>query len=456
MLGRLSSAGALVGVVALTATGAAFAACTGPGAPSNTETKCLTAVQIPGKPLRSYDISWVNPQRAEYYLADRSNAAIDILNTRSATFKRFLDGSAGNGGKSVFVGVKLNGAGTAVNNDISGPDGVVTHGRWLYAGDGDSTLKVFDLDGPNAMAQPPVNTGGKTRVDEMALTTDGEVLLAINNAEDPPYGNLMTANGDRSFSSVALVSKIYIDPVLFPGTPGIEQPVWDPKTRRFYVSVPILGRPGGCGTATCDGGLMVIDPTTVTPGVMVLGAFNPATNTGVLQLSDCGPNGATLGPHDNLLLGCTPANNPTNDSTLVINATTKHYTHVNGIVGSDEVWFNKGDGRYYTGSNRNCKTAPPCPTAADQAAVLGVIDATSVLIETIPQSSGSHSVAADSKRNRIFVPQSAPVSVVGAGGDTTAVGAGICGSTNGCVAVYVHNVDRDDDDERERHGEHDD
>jgi len=40
--------------------------------------------------------------------------------------------------------------------------------------------------------------------------------------------------------------------------------------------------------------------------------------------------------------------------------------------------------------------------------------------------------------NRIFVPQVAPVSVVGAGGDTTnpSVGAGICGTINGCVAVY--------------------
>jgi hypothetical protein len=78
--------------------------------------------------------------------------------------------------------------------------------------------------------------------------------------------------------------------------------------------------------------------------------------------------------------------------------------------------------------------------------VLGVIDATSILIETIPQSSGSHSVAADSKRNLIFVPQNAPVRIVGAGGDTTAVGEGICGSTNGCIGVFIHHVDRDRDD----------
>jgi len=176
---------------------------------------------------------------------------------------------------------------------------------------------------------------------------------------------------------------------------------------------------------------------------MVVGAFDPVTNTGMLQLSDCGPNGATVGLHDNLMLGCTSANNSANTSTLVINAATKHFSHVNGIVGSDEVWFNKGDERYYTGTNRQ-----------PGGAVLGVIDSTSVLIETIPQSSGSHSVAADSKRNLIFVPQSAPVAVVGAGGDTTNVGANICGSNNGCIAVYEHDVDGDRD--RDRDDDHGD
>jgi hypothetical protein len=426
--------------------------CTGPGAPATTETKCLTAVQIPGAALRSYDISWVNPNRSEYYLADRSNSAIDIIDTRHVTFKRFL-------GKGQFVGVKLNGAGTAVNNDISGPDGVVTHGRWLYAGDGDSTLKVFDLDSPDVSAlKATVSTGGEARVDEMALTPDGELLLVANNADTPPFGTLFAANGDRNFNSVndgSRISKITIDPVAFPDTPGIEQPTWDPKTKRFYVSVPILGKPGGCGTATCDGGMMVIDPNAVTPGTYVLGPFNPATNIGVLALSNCGPNGITVGPNDNLLLGCTPANNPANDSTLVINATTKNFSHVNKIVGSDEVWFNSGDGRYYTGSNRNCTTSAPCPAATQQTAVLGVIDGTSVLIETIPQSSGSHSVAADSKRNLIFVPQSAPVAVVGSGGDTTATGAGICGSTNGCVGVYSHQVDKDKDNHGHEGDDHD-
>ena len=425
---------------------AAFAACTGPGAPTDTQTRCLTAVQIPGNPLQSYDISWVNPERAEYYLADRSNAGIDVIDTRTLTFMRTIGG---------FVGAKKRANGTVIN-DVSGPDGVVSHGKWLYAGDGNSTLKVIDLDAPPASAiRQSIDTGGTTRVDEMALTADGELLLAANNAEDPPFATLFRANGDEPVSNTMILTKITVSPAIVPEGAGLsmEQPAWDPKTRRFYVSIPVIANnPAGCnfdagaGPVTCDGGLLVVDPAALTGSTAVIGAFNPATNTGVVALHACGPNGATVGVHDNLLLGCTPANNPSDVTTLVINAKTKNFANIANITGSDEVWFNKGDRRYYTASNRNCKVAgAPCPNASQQAAVLGVIDSTSVLIETVPQSSGSHSVAADSKRNLIFVPQSAPAAVA-PGGDTTAVGAGICGnSSNGCVAVYRHHVDEDGD-----------
>jgi hypothetical protein len=433
-----------VSVLVLAAGSALAAPCTGPGAPTTTQTKCLTAVQIPDNPLRSFDISWVNPDRAEYHLADRSNAGIDIIDTRHNSFKRRLPG---------FVGVVLNSAGTAVNNNLSGPDGVTSHGRWLYAGDGDSTLKVFDLNAQTASAlKQTISTGGTTRVDEMALTADGKLLITANNAEDPPFATLFKANGDAFTSAVTIITKIEVDNAIVPQGFGlsIEQSTWEPQTKRFYVSIPVIANnPTGCnfgqltGNITCHGGLLVIDPTTLSAPTATIGAFDSATNTGVVPLNACGPNGATVGPNANLLLGCTPQNNPSDTTTLVINAKTKNFANVGGITGSDEVWFNAGDHRYYTGSSRACGLAGGCPTGG---AVLGVIDGTSVLIETIPQSTNSHSVAADSKRNSIFVPQVAPASVVGSGGDTTTVGAGICGTSNGCVAVYVHDVDGDNDD----------
>jgi hypothetical protein len=45
-----------------------------------------------------------------------------------------------------------------------------------------------------------------------------------------------------------------------------------------------------------------------------------------------------------------PGQQPERFDTLVNNATTKHFANSGGIVGSDEVWFNKGDRRHYTGS----------------------------------------------------------------------------------------------------------
>jgi hypothetical protein len=435
---------ALFGAISLAASSPAVAACTGPGAPNNTQTKCVTAVQIPGNPLRSFDISFVSPDRDEYYLGDRSNKGVDVINTNSLAFVRTIIGGSAACSGCKFVGIVLNTKTGAVDNNHSGPDGVASHGRWLYAGDGDSTLKVIDLNiaGPNAIVQS-VSTGGSTRLDEMALTSDGKLLLGANNAEDPPFATLFTANGDDATSHVSKITKITVDPTIIPPGFGlsIEQPAWDPKTKRFYTSIPIIANnPPGCnygqlsGAITCDGGLLVTDPTTLSTPTAVQGAFDPTTNTGVVKLHACGPNGATVGPHDNLLLGCTPGNNPSDTTTLVINAKTKNYANIANITGSDEVWFNKGDNRYYLGASK-----------AIGGAVLGVVDGTSVLIETIPQSANSHSVAADSERNRIFVPQVAPVAVVGIGGDTTAVGAGICGTSNGCVAVYEHKVDHDED-----------
>src|ERR1700732_5228041 len=132
--------------------------CTGPGAPTTTQTQCLTAIKVPGNPLQSFDISWVNPDRAEYYLADRANSGVDIIDTKKLVFKKTIGG---------FVGIKLNKAGTAVDNNHSGPDGVVSRDKCLYVGDGDSTLKVIDLDMGTVVATR--STGGTTRLDEMAL-----------------------------------------------------------------------------------------------------------------------------------------------------------------------------------------------------------------------------------------------------------------------------------------------
>jgi hypothetical protein len=340
-----------------------------------------------------------------------------------------------------------------------------------------------------------ISTGGSTRVDEMALNTDGTLLIAANNAEDPPFATLFNANGNNAPpSNVTKIIKVNVAGTIIPSGFGLslEQPTWEPSTQRFYTSIPIIAQnppgcnfDGGAGPITCDGGVLVTDPVNInstqcnvafTPGVLcVQGAFNAANKTGVIPLhpanknaatGGCGPNGITVGPNANLLLGCTPGNNPFDTTTQVINANTRNFADIANITGSDEVWFNPnssatalaglagltfvGDNRYYLGASKSYTQTPVCtpiiappPPFGPQkvCAVLGVVDSQSVLIETIPQSANSHSVSADAATNLIFVPQVAPTSVVGAGGDTTTVGQQLCGSTNGCVVVYQSGQD---------------
>jgi len=427
-------------VLLLCAAVSAAAQCTGPGAPNTTQTQCQTAISIPGNALRSFDISWVDPDRGLYFLADRSNSGVDIISTKT---NKFIGRAGG------FVGIVLNGA--AVNNNLSGPDGVVSRGSCLYAGDGDSTLKVFDISNPKKpVLVNTISTGGTTRLDEMALTDDGEFLIAANNAEDPPFATLF-ATDDDNCGFVTKVAKITVDATVIPPGKGlsIEQPTWVKSTHQFIVSVPVIANnptdPKGCNfdtaapPVTCSGAVLLIDPDNLE---------NPITDDFV-PLVHCGPNGATVGPHDNVMVGCTPNNQAGDSETTIINAKTFRYVDVGNLTGSDEVWFDAGSDRYYTGSS-----------AMPGGAVLGVVDGeTNFLLETIPQSSASHSVAADRRRHKVFVPQVAPKNVVGAGGDVTGptkdglggVGAGICGSKNGCIAVYA--VPGTEDKEEGDHGD---
>jgi LVIVD repeat len=355
----------------------------------------------------------------------------------------FIGRAGDSSGPGSFAGVLPGPATVAVNNNISGPDGVVSRGNCLYAGDGDSSLKVFDISDPtHPVFAKRISTGGTTRLDEMAITADGKFLLAANNSEDPPYATLFAVDADDGCAAISIAGpSIKVDTSVIPTGKGlsIEQPTWDESTHRFIVSVPtiannpkncnygqnpdveVLGKPdldsANQDVGPCSGAVLVIDPNNVE---------NPITDDFV-PLVHCGPNGATVGPHGNVMVGCTPGNQPGDLETTIINSKNFNYVDVGNLTGSDEVWYDSGSGRYYTGSS-----------AMPGGAVLGVVDGkTNFLLETIPQSAASHSLAADRLRHKVFVLEVAPFSVVGIGGDKTPVGAGICGTTNGCIGVYT-------------------
>ncbi len=315
----------------------------------------IRTVELPGQPLVKFDIGWVDPDARRYYLADRSNARITVIDVDSLEYVAGL-------AEGQFTGVPASGGATA------GPNGVlVIHElAQAWAGDGDSTVKIVDVN--SGALIDSVNTGGKNRVDELAYDPEDGVVLVANDQEPVPFATLISTRPDH-----AIVAKL-----AFPrATNGLHQPVWDPGTRLFYL--PVTEVDGNKAT----GEIAAISPT----GKLV--ASYP--------VSECQPAGLTVGPGGDLCIGCSK-----NAVAAGFRARSLIMDLKNGEVvatimdvgGSDEVWYNPGDGKYYLAAS-----------GMHDGPVLGVIDAgTRMWLENLATAPDAHSVAADPRTNRVFVP----------------------------------------------------
>ena len=88
-------------------------------------------IPVPGNPITSADIAWVDPGTERYYFADRSNSGVDIIDAEQDVWVGRVTGMAG---------PMPSGGGTDKTNG-PGPNGVlVTPNRKLWAGDGNSTV----------------------------------------------------------------------------------------------------------------------------------------------------------------------------------------------------------------------------------------------------------------------------------------------------------------------------
>ena len=89
----------------------------------------VSAVNGTAGALYSFDISFVDAATQTYYLADRSNKAVDVVNAKTDTFVAQI---FPNNGRVPFAGfVPCSPAAGA--NDCAGPNGVVAAYPWLFA-----------------------------------------------------------------------------------------------------------------------------------------------------------------------------------------------------------------------------------------------------------------------------------------------------------------------------------
>jgi len=398
--------------------------------------KATKAITLPdGQNIVAFDISFVDPVLKLYILADRTNKAVDVVDTDNNKVVAQV-------GKGSFTGA------TGVN-DTSGPDGVMFVGHdQIWAGDGDSTLKIFSWPGQALLGTVHTSVASDNRVDEMCNDPADHLAMVTNNAAPgDPFSTLVSTiphSKPPLFDDSSIVKKIVFDGMTNntqKATGGAEQCQWNPRTKRFYIALPAIN-------GTNNGGVAVIDPKT-----------QKVETTFVVPFNDCAaPQGMAIGPDHQILLGCNGVSGDGLFSTVVIDervppnpSPTTPATIIkvlNNESGADMVWFNPGDNHYFLARS---SAAGPAAGGHQQ---LGVVDAVRLQVDqSIPTVRSAaaplnaHSVAADPNRNQVYVPIPGANAANPNGAGTVCSSVSVPGhkgsDTQGCIAIFTtHNDDR--------------
>jgi hypothetical protein len=398
----------------------------------------------PRTQMFSFDISWWDPTTGLFFLADRSNAALDVIDT-TGSFTGTPDTLYGQiGGPAVGF------AGDTGVAATSGPNGVTVAPNLpcIFATDTRNGGRVvsFNYNVSFTTVAGSVSTGGVARADELAFDPRDNVILAINNADTPAFGTLISVS---STCALSVTSRIVFNAAnSVNATNGVEQPVWvGGSTQRFFVSVPQFD-----GVAT-RGGVLQITASGVVEGIY--------------QVNSCGPGGLTSGPNGDLLVGCNSVFDTAGNVCTTVGTSPAAFVparctgianpqeaicnpprgctpsngsivSVPGVGGGDEVWFNSGDNNYYV-TGGNDPIAPVIGVIAS-----GATSTPNTLTQVVPtlyaqqavgtagtssfvHSAGTvHSIAASAANNHVYVALPA----------NTAYQLNGVSCAQGCVAVF--------------------
>jgi len=396
--------------------------------------KLTTAIQADTTALVSFDISWGDSTLHRYFLADRSHKSVDVINPADNSITVFPN--------PLYAGVNAKG------NDFSGPDGLLTANNHTEVWVGDSPGKVWVQDSTTLAvktlpggAANPIFVGGTSRADELCYAPKANVIMIASPVENyvsfistKTYKVLsqLTFNGS-SGPQASVIAGVPLNGAGINGTNGIEQCQFSEETGKFYQNIPEVNGPGD---DTKPGLVAVIDPTTM-----------KVETTFPIPLEACaGPQGMTIGPHNQILLGCgAPSPNGHSNLAIINQHSGAVLASIPDLGGDDEVWFNDSDGHYFIPScNAACRAKP-----GSQIEQLGVVDANGFRLDhSVPIASPAgttgrriHSVAADSNTNQVYVPIPAiavttppfPTSVCSSAPNNV----GSPTDATGCIAVFT-------------------
>jgi hypothetical protein len=313
------------------------------------------------------DVLGFNPVTRMMYLADRTNHAVDVIDTHT----------------NVVVGLIPMAANSTPNVPL-----VAIDLQQLVVTDGVKSVFVWDLRAPQP-SQPDQYVMPSTGTDGMDYDPINQTVYVIT--DDAPY----------YLVGISLPFKKIVSQTPLPYSADLIK--WNPVDGKVYI------------------GAEDADHNFANAGITV---FDPATNTisGNIKIGPaCPTHGIDIDPIANVaVLGCF-GGTATGDMAvnLADGTVLKTFTDEGGPGGgTDTIVFNPNNRRFYSGSGLNTATTSGCPTAFAATAtatkrvpIMGVIDvmgpsSAPARLDGIVCTGGGHIAGVDPITNFLYVPVS--------------------------------------------------
>jgi DNA-binding beta-propeller fold protein YncE len=312
--------------------------------------KQVGGIAIPGGPIGSIGVMYIDQKSGLGYLADKDNKAVDIIDTRTDTYVGRIAG---------FTGTTSSGA-------TSGPNGIITvnDGTELWVSDGDSTIKVIELKTGKITAT--IATGGSKRANAMAYDPKDHIVIVANPNDKPAFLTLVSTEPGHK-----IVAKIPVEEA----AESLERSDYHAASGMFYTDVPILRADHSRGA------LAQTDPRT---GKLVK----------LHELAHCHPHSIAPVAEATMFLGCSLAPAPGGELAVFDVASGKAEAYVADLGGSGDTVVNPRLGQYYQSAS-----------SALGGPALRVIDIKSrQQVQKIATSNGAHSIGIGLAQGHVYLP----------------------------------------------------
>jgi hypothetical protein len=429
-----------------------------PGTSTGLTAGILAVPGISSAVTYSFDLGVYDSATGKYYVTDRTNKAIDVVDTRNGLavtqFKpagltgcagQLTVSPAGTVAQNVAIPTCANTAAGifpsfTVNNDQSGPDGIDIVGNTLFVGDVNKLLVLNKTTGAVIANIAIATTPNGLRADEGCFDPVNHLYAISIPGDNNPFMTILDTTATEATGAAPTVkARLIMDNPPGTASGGLEACVFDTGPG---VLVPKLfvnndgnnnpAAPAGASRGEMDG----IPITSLTP-LVGGGNVQYTTLAGVSRYvlpdvvgvaGQCDPTGIALGPGNDIGAMCRTGTIGRSLNFLILDKTTGAVTAtVVGAGGGDQITYDAGSGSWFLGTSRATATNNSCAggsTACPLSPAVTVVNGASrTLAAKVPAGNNSHSIITGG--GLVFSPFT----------NTSANGGGV-GFPNGGIAVF--------------------